>query len=57
LNDYDFSIKHDHGTRAICCHRKSPVPGRLVFALTTETFGQYSKRDCNGAGDLGAFPR
>jgi hypothetical protein len=57
LNDYDFSTEDDHGTRAICGHRRSPVPGRIVFALTSETSGQYSKRDCNRADDLGAFPR
>jgi hypothetical protein len=55
LNDYDFSTEDDHRTRTICGHRKSPVPGRIVSALTSET-GQYSKRDCNGADDLGGIP-
>jgi hypothetical protein len=56
-NDYDFGAEDDHGTRAICGHRKSTVPGRIVFALTSETSGQYGERDCNGGGDPGAFPR
>ena len=51
LNDYAFSTKHDHGTRAFCGHRKGLIPGRFVFVLSSETCSvQQTRSQWRGRG-------